>query len=284
MKILQRQRSFARNAARWRDFLAGAGILARNRNPQARGSGIDERSNALAEKAVVVAVPVEPAVAAAAPEKACFGVAFRIELDDFKAAAGAVGDEGNVVLLGHGVIDSDVILVLDVLDCGGVGVVGRFRLERRQGDAAAGHHGWAHGLKNVAADGANIELAFEHVGGAIGVDDLLAGEKLGDGNLECLREGLEQGNIWQTAAGFPFGDGFVADAEFFGELRLGEMLLFAQRADGAAGDVVVHEDFSPFTNRIPASASRRNLRCVEWGDTWPIFCTVLHCDFECGLI
>lgn len=176
MKILQRQRSFARNAARWRDFLAGAGILARNRNPQARGSGIDERSNALAEKAVVVAVPVEPAVAAAAPEKACFGVAFRIELDDFKAAAGAVGDEGNVVLLGHGVIDSDVILVLDVLDCGGVGVVGRFRLERRQGDATAGNHGRAHGLEHVAADGADVKLAFEHVGGAVGVDDLLASE------------------------------------------------------------------------------------------------------------
>lgn len=213
----------------------------------------------------MVAVPVEPAVAAAAPEKAGFGVAFGIELDGFKAATGAVGDEGNVVVFCHWVINGDVILVLDVLDAGGVGVVGRFRFQRRQGDAAAGNHGWAHGLKNIAADGADVELAFEHVGGTVGVDDLFAGEKLGDGNFERLGEGLEQGNIWQATAGLPFGDGFVADAEFFGELRLGEMLLFAQRADGAAGDVVVHEDFSPFTNRIPASASRRNLRCVEWG-------------------
>ena len=202
-------------------------------------------------------------MAATAPEKACFGVAFGIELDGFKAAASAVGDEGNVVLFGHGVINGDVILVLDVLDAGGVGVVGRFRLERRQGDATAGNHGRAHGLEHVTADGADVKLAFEHVGGAVGVDDLFAGEQLGDRNLERLRQGLEQGNIRQTAAGLPFGDGFVADAEFFGELRLGEMLLFAQRADGAAGDVVVHEDFSPFTNRIPASASRRNLRCVE---------------------
>lgn len=259
-------------------------ILTRNRNPRAQGSGIDGRSDALTEKTVVVAVPVEPAMAAAATKKAGFGVAFGIELDALKAAAGAVGDEGNVVLLGHGVINGDVILVLDVLDAGGVGVIRRFRLERWQGDAATGHHGRAHGLKNIAADWADIELAFEHVGGAIGVDNLLAGEQLGDGNFERLREGLEQGNIRQAAAGLPFGDGFVADAEFFGELRLGEMLLFAQRADGAAGDVVVHEDFSPFTNRIPASALRRNLRCVEWGDTWPIFCTVLHCDFECDLI
>lgn len=268
----------------WRAAAVGAGIFCKNTNPRARGSGNDGCSDALAEKAVMVAVPVEPAMAAAATKKAGFGVSFGIELDALKAAAGAVGDEGNVVVFCHGVIDGNVVFVFDVLDCGGVGVVGRFRLQRRQGDAAAGNHGWAHGLKNVAADGADIELAFEHVGGAIGVDDLLAGEQLGDRNFERLGEGLEQGNIWQTAAGLPFGNGFVADAEFFGELRLGEMLLFAQRADGAAGDVVVHEDFSPFTNRIPAGALRRNLRCVEWGDTWPIFCTVLHCDFECDLI
>ena len=151
-------------------------ILTRNRKPRAQGSGIDERSDALAEKAVVVAVPVEPAVAAAATEKAGFGVSFGIELDALKAAAGAVGDEGNVVVFCHGVSDGNVVFVFDMLDCGGVGVVGRFRFQRRQGDAAAGNHGWAHGLKNVAADWADIELAFEHVGGAVGVDDLLAGE------------------------------------------------------------------------------------------------------------
>lgn len=152
---------------------------------------------------MVVAVPIEPAVAAAATKKAGFGVSFGIELDALKAAAGAVGNEGNVVVFCHGVIDGNVVFVFDVLDCGGVGVVGRFRLERWQGDATAGNHGRAHGLKNVAANGADIELAFEHVGGAIGVDDLLAGEQLGDGNLERLRQGLEQGNIWQAAARFP---------------------------------------------------------------------------------
>lgn len=151
----------------------------------------------------MVAVPIEPAVAATAPEKAGFGVAFGIELDGFKAAAGAVGDEGNVVLLGHGVINGDVILVLDVLDAGGVGVIRRFRLERRQGDATAGNHGRAHGLEHVAADGADVKLAFEHVSGAVGVDDLFAGEQLSNGNLERLRQGLEQRNIWQAAAGLP---------------------------------------------------------------------------------
>lgn len=179
------------------------GIFYQNTNPRAQGSGNDGRSDALAKEAVVVAVPVEPAMAAAATKKAGFGVAFGVELDALKAAAGAIGDEGHVVLLGHGVINGDVILVLDVLDAGGVGVIRRFRLQRRQGDAAAGNHGWAHGLKNIAADGADVKLAFEHVGGAVGVDDLLAGEKLGDGNLERLREGLEQGNIWQAAARLP---------------------------------------------------------------------------------
>jgi hypothetical protein len=179
----------------------GAEIFCQNTNPRARGSGNDGCSDELAEKAVVVAVPVEPAVAAAATKKAGFGVSFGIELDALKAAAGAVGDEGNVVVFCHGVIDGNVVFVFDVLDCGGVGVVGRFRFQRRQGDAAAGNHGWAHGLKNIAADGADVELAFEHVGGAVGVDDLLTSEQLGDGNFERLREGLEQGNIWQATAG-----------------------------------------------------------------------------------
>lgn len=187
----------------WQAAAAGAGIFCQNTNPRAQGSGNDGCSDALAEKAVVVAVPVEPAVAAAATKKAGFGVSFGVELDALKAAAGAVGDEGNVVVFCHGVIDGNVVFVLDVLDAGGVGVIGRFGFQRRQGDAAAGNHGWAHGLKNIAADGANIELAFEHVGGAVGVDDLLAGEQLGDGNLERLREGLEQGNIWQATARFP---------------------------------------------------------------------------------
>lgn len=115
-------------------------------------------------------------MAAAATKKAGFGVSFGIELNALKAAAGAVGDEENVVLLGHGVINGDVILVLDVLDAGGVGVIRRFRFQRRQGDATAGNHGRAHGLEHVAADGANIKLAFEHVGGAVCVDNLLASE------------------------------------------------------------------------------------------------------------
>lgn len=160
----------------WRAAAVGAEIFCQNTNPRARGSGIDGRSDALAEKAVVVAVPIEPAVAAAATEKAGFGVSFGIELDALKAAAGAVGNEGNVVVFCHGVIDGNVVFVFDVLDCGGVGVIRRFRLERRQGDAAAGNHGWAHGLEHVTADGADVELAFEHVGGAVGVDDLLASE------------------------------------------------------------------------------------------------------------
>lgn len=187
----------------WRTAAVGVGIFCQNTNPRARGSGNDERSDALAEKAVVVAVPIEPAVTAAATKKAGFGVAFGIELDTLKAAAGAVGDEGNVVVFCHGVIDGNVVFVFDVLDCGGVGVVGRFRFQRRQGDAAAGHHGWTHGLKNIAANGADVELAFEHVGGTVGVDDLFAGEKLGDGNFERLGEGLEQGNIWQATARLP---------------------------------------------------------------------------------
>ena len=52
-------------------------------------------------------------------------------------------------------------------------------------------------------------------------------------------------------SGLPFGNCFVADIDLLGELRLRQMMLFAQRADRRAGNIIVHVhtpfrvDFSP---------------------------------------
>lgn len=51
--------------------------------------------------------------------------------------------------------------------------------------------------------------------------------------------------------GLPFGNCFVADIDLLGELQLRQMMLFAQRADRRAGNIIVHVhapfrvDFSP---------------------------------------
>lgn len=197
---------------------------------------------ALAEEAVVIAVPIEPAVAAA--EEAGFGVAFWVELDDFEAASGGIGHEGDVVGFAHFVVEGDVVLVFDVFYGGGVGWVDFLYFQWRQGDAATADHGRASGLQDVAADRADVEACAHHIGGAVGVDDLLAGEQLGDRNLQRLGEGLKERKIWQAATGFPFGNGFVADVEFFCELRLSEMEAFAKGANGLSSDVSIHGDCS----------------------------------------
>lgn len=41
--------------------------------------------------------------------------------------------------------------------------VGSFRLQRRQGDPAAGGRSVPGGMKEVAADGTDIELGFQHI-------------------------------------------------------------------------------------------------------------------------
>lgn len=198
----------------------------------------------LTKQTVVVAVPIEPAMTAAAAKETGFGAAFGIELGDFEAAAIAVGDKRNVMFLAHWMVDGDVVFVLDELTLSLMRVVRRFRFQWWQRDATAGHHGRAHGLEHVAADRADIELGFEHVGGAVGVDDLFAGEQLGHRHLQRLCQWLQQGDVRESAAVFPFGNGLVADAERFGELRLGQMPLLAQGANGCAGDVMVHVSFS----------------------------------------
>lgn len=51
-------------------------------------------------------------MAAATTKETGFGVAFRIELGNLKAAAVAVGDERNVMIFTHWVFEGDVVFVL----------------------------------------------------------------------------------------------------------------------------------------------------------------------------
>ena len=69
-------------------------------------------------------------------------------------------------------------------------------------------------------------------------------------------------------SGLPFGNCFVADADLLGELKLRQMLLFAQRADRRAGNIIVHIH-APFRvdffsdHSIAGTREKSNLRCGE---------------------
>ena len=192
---------------------------------------------------MAVAVPVKDTVTAA--EKARLGVAFGVEAHELEAAVRAVGGKGEIVRFGHRMRGGNIKLVLDILNAKVVRLIGLLGFERRQGDAAARDHRAAGRVQHIAAHRAHIQPGAAHVGGAVNVDDLLAGEQLRHGNAQRGRKRLEQRNIRKAAAGLPFGNGLVADADLLGELELGQMLFFAQRADRRAGYIIVHVH-SPF--------------------------------------
>lgn len=103
----------------------------------------------------MVAVPEYHAVPAG--EEPRLGGALGVEPDELEPAAVEEGDEGEVVILGHRVVDGDEKLVFDFFAHCGVGRIWRFRLERRQRDPAAGNHRRAGGVEYIPADRADVE-------------------------------------------------------------------------------------------------------------------------------
>ena len=99
------------------------------------------------------------------------------------------------MLLGHGVVNGDKMLIFHILYGDHVVFIGFFRFQGGQGNAAAADQGVARGVDGIAADGADIEFAPQKVGGNIPVLDGLAVHQLDNGDPQSLGQGLEQGNI-----------------------------------------------------------------------------------------
>ena len=145
------------------------------------------------------------------------------------------------MLLGHGVVYGDEMLVFHLFDGDGVGVIGFLRFQGGQSNAAAADHRVTGGVDHVAAEGADIEFAPEHIGGNVLVDNLLPVHQLDDGNAQRLGQGLQQSNIGQALGSLPFGDGFAADADLLCQVRLCQIPAFPQLLDGCAGNIAVHK-------------------------------------------
>ncbi len=123
-----------------------------------------------------------------------------------------------------------------------VGVL-RFRnVLRRQGDAAAAHHSLSGGVEHIAADGADVELAPQEIGGPVLVDHGLSLHQFQYADAQRGRQRFQQGNVRQAFGCLPLGDGLCADGERSGKLCLGQALGFPQLPDGAACDVCVHNE------------------------------------------
>ena len=196
----------------------------------------------LFEKSVVIAVPVEHAHA---PQlKPCLGLSFRIELHHLDPVTGDEGCKGNIVLLGHRMGNGDKMLILHIFDGDSVITIRLFCLQGRQGDPAAADDGMAYAVDHITTDGANIEFGAQHIGRDILIDDMLPIHQFNHGDIQCLGQGLKQGNIRQPLGSFPLGDGFAADPDFLGQFLLGQIPCFPKLTDGCACNVGVHRNTS----------------------------------------
>lgn len=209
-------------------------------------------------QAVVIAVEIQiPALLE--PEPAGGGT-LRIQLDQLEPVRCHIGQKGDVVGLGHGVVDGHILFILHRLHGDGVGVVRFFRFQRGQGNAAAADHRFAGGVNHIAADGADVESGAQQIGRTVPIDNGITGEQLHHRNAQGGGQRFQQREIGKTLGRFPFGDGLVADVQQLGQTGLGQSSCFAQPPDGAAGYISVHKvppksiGLCPYDSRPPGPA------------------------------
>ena len=119
-------------------------------------------------------VAVEVEVAASAELEAGFGVAFGIEFDKLHTVACDIGCEGDIMRFGHIVMHGDKMLILDAFDRDRVCLVGIIGFERRECDAATTDDGIAGCVKDIAAQGADIEFRVQEICRAVLIDNRVA--------------------------------------------------------------------------------------------------------------
>ena len=125
-------------------------------------------------------------------------------------------------------------------------------------------------MDDISADGANVEMRAQEVGGSVAVDDPFTGHQFRDGDTEGAGEGAQKGNIGEPPGGLPFGYRLAADADQIGKVCLGKAFAFTKLFDSNAGDVRIRQNRSLLPLSIIEKMLPDNLRCVEkWNENGP---------------
>ena len=146
-------------------------------------------SDALAEQAMVIAVPVQHAEAA--DEKARLRIALGVKFDEVETVARDACEKGNIMSLGHRMVDDDIVLMFDDFALYGMGFVRFLGLQRRQCQPAAGNHSRTGAVQHVATDRADVQVRAQQIGSTIGVNDLFTAEQFGQRDLQYVRQWFE---------------------------------------------------------------------------------------------
>ena len=167
------------------------------------------------------------------------------------------------MILGHGMVNRDEMLILYVFYGDAVVIICFLRFQRGQSNAAAADNGAAGAMDDIAAEGTDIELAPQHIGGDILIADMLSVHQLNHRDSQSLRQRLQQRDIRQSLCRFPLGDGFATDTDSFPQVCLGQVPFFTQLPDGISGDISIHSGHFLSDNSIADRSLSRNLRSVD---------------------
>lgn len=89
-------------------------------------------------------------------------------------------------------MDGDEMLILYRLDLDLVVFIRRFGLQSRKRHTTAADDGISQGVDHVAADGADIQLGAEQIGGSVLIDDSIALHEFHDGDTQGGGKWLEE--------------------------------------------------------------------------------------------
>ena len=95
------------------------------------------------------------------------------------------------MLLCHRMMDGDKMLVLYLFDGDPMILVGIFRFQGRQGDAAAADDRSSRAMDHIAANGADIKFSPKHIAGDVFVGDMLTVHQLNDADAQGLSQRLQ---------------------------------------------------------------------------------------------
>lgn len=115
-----------------------------------------------------------------------------IELLEADAIHSRICHKANVMILGHGMVERDVPIVLDALDGKGVIRVRLFGLLGKHRGAATAKAAFSERVHNVSADRANVKDAFEHIACTVGVGPNVTSQKLSHAYAESLGQRLNE--------------------------------------------------------------------------------------------
>ena len=146
-----------------------------------------------------VAAPEE--LSPATVQESGLGSSLRVESDQLRPVRGYIGDKPDVVLPGHGMGQGDKQLIFHGFHLGKVRLLRLLRLQCRQGNAAAGNHGFSGGPQHIAADRADIKPGPQNIGALVLVADGLPGEQFGYGEAKTFRQGLQKADVRKPPAG-----------------------------------------------------------------------------------